>query len=298
MRCSYSRILALNSLALVFAVVLAGCGGGDDPGQLRPVEISQAMQCAMTLGAPTGIRAIPANCGVTQIDGNSHETDQSVIHLYGRSFGSASSGCPPPEFFGPPCFPRFPSSHTVSWNNLTNGTSGAGSSGYGVLGLLNSDWIVFSRSPSDDVAGWSTYSTFTDPAGIALDMGPNTIRVSVSESGRSRAAEITVTRVIDVTPPTVHSVDPIDGGRYVFRVVVFFTEQLDPASVATALQVIDGTGQVAPGTSLYDPLRLTLEWRANPALNGGAACTARLSGVADVAGNTMIDTFEWSFTKI
>jgi hypothetical protein len=127
-------------------------------------------------------------------------------------------------------------------------------------------------------------------------MGANTIRVSVEIQNHSGASNITIIRVADVTPPSVYSVEPEPDGTYYFRVVVSFTEQLDPESITNALQVFDSTGQPATGTTVYDPLKLSLTWRPAPVLSQGAVYTARLSDIADVAGNMMPSPYEWSFT--
>lgn len=46
------------------------------------------------------------------------------------------------------------------------------------------------------------------PIGIPLEMGANIVRVSVSDASLDGATQITVTRVVDVTVPEVHSVEP------------------------------------------------------------------------------------------
>jgi hypothetical protein len=160
---------------------------------------------------------------------------------------------------------------------------------------LDPDWFILPTAVQGS-AGWSTHNALTNSTGIALAMGTNTIRVSVDIQNIRGTNEITVIRIPDVTSPSVYNVEPEPDGIYYFPVVVSFTEQLDPESVTNALQVVDSFGQPATGTTVYDPLKLTLEWRPAQALSRGAAYTARLSDVADLAGNTMIDTYEWSFT--
>lgn len=147
-----------------------------------------------------------------------------------------------------------------------------------------------------NLAGWSTQST-SYPSGIPLQMGANSIRVSVEDADHIGSSDITVTRVVDTTPPSVFAVDPEPDGTYSWRIVVYLGEQLDPQRVAGSLEVFDNNGQPVAGTTVYDPLKLNLEWRPESSLTSGAAYSARLSNIADLAGNTMIAPYEWSFTK-
>lgn len=298
----------MRTLTLVFglfALLAGGCGGGGGDGdgdgdEQGPgaVNITSASSCSIGMEGRGvgGIVKIPANCEVASITGDSFETDQSVIHLFGSSFGPESDNCsdPPLSFDGPICIPIFPGGD-VQWKNLSNGISGVGSIGYNVLGFLNQDWFIISTSVQGNT-GWSTHDVLTDSTGVALAMGTNLIRISVDIQNKSGTDEITVIRIPDVTPPSVYNVDPEPDGIYYFLVEVSFTEQLDPQSVTNALQVFDSNGQPATGMTVYDPLKLTLTWRPTPALSQGAVYTARLSDIADLAGNMMPGTYEWSFT--
>ncbi|MGW8194715.1 MAG: Ig-like domain-containing protein [Desulforhopalus sp.] len=280
----------------LFVLLAVGCGGGGGDGQQpEAVNINSALRCSISMGGfDLGMVPIPANCGVAGIAGGSFETDQSFIHLAGSSFGPESDNCSNPTLTldAPICIPIFPGS-IVHWENLTNGVSGSGSSGYHEIGFWDPDWFIFSTYP--DGAGWSTRNE-SYPAGIPLEMGANSIRVSVDDADNSGINEITVVRVTDVTPPSVYEVDPEPGGTYYFRVLVYFTEQLDPSDVTNTLQVFDSNGTPTPGVTEYDPLKLNLVWRPAAPLSRGAAYTARLSGIADLAGYTMVNPYEWSFT--
>ncbi len=280
----------------LFVLMAWGCGGGgggDDEPVAGAVNITAVLRCSISMSAGSiGVAEIPANCGVAEIAGDSFETDQSVMHLAGSSFAPANDGCPPATLGGPVCIPIFAGSN-VQWENLRNGISGSGSSGYQVVEFMDTGWFTIFSWP--DLAGWSTRNA-AYPAGIPLEMGANLIRVSVDDSNTRGSNEITVTRVADTTPPAVYKVDPEPDGIYQFRVVVYFAEQLDPASVTNALQVVDSDQQPVSGLPVYDPLKLTLVWRPAQTLDPGAAYSARLTGIADLAGNTMIDPYEWSFT--
>jgi hypothetical protein len=226
-----------------------------------------------------------------KIEGGSYVTDQNTIHLSGTSSDPEDTGCPEPTTFDEafiPCLPVSPYNYQMSWTNSTNGASGNG----------QVKFVGFSYSS----VGWSTYDVtgvtigYADPKGIPLEMGSNRVQVTTTNSGLNGNAEITITRVVDVTPPTVHSVDPEPGGTYGWRIVVYFSEQLDPASVITAISVVDDNAQSIAGTSEYDPLKLKVVWRPQSPLIRGSSYTARISGVTDWAPNVMIDTYEWSFT--
>jgi hypothetical protein len=290
------RILAVT---LGFFVLLAvGCGGGgEDEQKSGEVNTTSALRCSINMeGIGYGLVKIPAHCGVVRIDGDSFITDQRVIHLSGSSFGPETDNCSDPSLplAGSICLPIFPGGD-VHWQNLSNGVSGDGSIGYYVIGFLDPDWYFLSTAAQGS-SGWSTHNTFTDSKGIELAMGANSIQISVDIQNNTGTDEITIIRIPDVTSPSVYNVEPEPDGIYYFRVLVFFDEQLDPDSVENALQVIDSLGQPTTGMAVYDPLKLTLEWRPADTLSRGAIYTARLSDIADLAGNKMIATYEWSFT--
>ena len=282
-------------LPALLAFIAAGCGGGGEP-QLGPVNITVASSCSVNVAwaSPLTLQKFPDNCSVWRIDDSNFETDQSVIHLSGSSFAPESNNCPPSSIGGPPCIPVFPGNN-VRWANSSNGVAASGVGGYAVpasLELAEPGWYLVGTI---DWAGWSTQSD-SYRTGIQLQMGANSIRVSVEDADHIGSREITVTRVVDTTPPSVYGVDPAPDGTYYWRIVVYFAEQLDPERVAGSLEVFDSNGQPVAGTIVYDPLKLNLEWWPESSLTGGAAYSARLSNIADLAGNTMITPYEWSFT--
>lgn len=222
-----------------------------------------------------------------KIEGGSYVTDQNTIHLRGISSAVEDDGCPEPTLGlgGPICIPTFPYNYGMSWINSTSGASGNGD-------------VAFIGLPYDPV-GWSTYDPagvtigYADPKGVPLEMGSNTIQINTGNSGLRGNAQITITRVVDVTPPTVHHID-----TYRSRIVVFFSEQLDPASIVSAINVFDINGQPIPGTSEFNPLKLEAIWRPQSNLSPSSSYTAQISGVTDWAPNVMIDPYEWSFTTL
>lgn len=272
--------------------IAAGCGGGGEP-MRGPVNITAASSCSVNMASAVAwsLDKFPDNCPVWQIDGSSFETDQSVIHLSGSSF-APESNCKP-NIGGPPCLPAFPGNN-VRWENNSNGLAGSGAGSYAVLAtvaLPQPGWYLVGTL---EVAGWSTQNA-TYQTGIPLKMGANSIRVSVEDRDHIGSSEITVTRVVDTTPPTVYSVDPAPNGTFYYRVLIYLAEQLDPQRVAGTLEVVDSNGQPVAGAIVYDALKLTLEWRPGASLTPGATYSARLSNIADLAGNTLTTPYAWSF---
>ena len=280
--------LSSNIYLFLCISLLAACGGGGGNNN-QWVEITGASRCA--IGVEVGKSD---NCMGEKIEGGSYVTDQNAIHLFGSSSVTEDDGCPEPTIFGPTCVPTFPYNYGVRWINSSNDASGIGEVAFlGVPGFLG--------FPNEPVR-WTIYDPtsvglgYVDPKGVPLEMGSNTIRVTTTNSGLNGNAEITITRVVDVTPPTVHHVTPEPGGTYNSRVSVYFSEQLDPSSVVSAIIVFDENAQPLPGTIEFDPLKLVVIWRPQSPLIRGSSYTARISDVTDWAPNVMIDLYEWSFT--
>lgn len=271
---------------LIASITLAaGCGGGssDRQDKAQVVTITSASLCAHTVNQEKA-----DNCLVEQIQEGKYETDQIVIHLSGTSPPAEDWGCPEPELTlgGPICVPNYESAYSVEWVNTKNDANGFGDPDF--IGL-QSDGFGF--------VSWRTYDFFntTIGKGVPLEVGPNLIRITTTNSGFVGNAEITVTRIIDVIPPTLHSVVPEPDGTG-SRISVYFREQIDPASLVGAISVVDVSDQLVPGTTEYDAVRLKATWQPLSTLNPGSFYTARVSGITDWAPNTMIAPYEWSFT--
>jgi hypothetical protein len=285
-----TRILG-NFFLLLIVSLTAACGSGDSSDKDNQyVEITSAFRCAISVSGPG---PVPDNCRPEKIEGGSYVTDQNTIHLSGTSPNPEDDGCPEPTNFDEAFIPCggsiFPLNYQMRWTNSTNSASGNGQ-------------VWFVRLFYGSVA-WSTYDVtgvtigYADPNGIPLKMGSNRVQVTTTNSGLNGDAEITITRVVDVTPPTVHSVNPEPGGtESVGGIVIYFSEHLDPASVITAISVVDENNQPVAGTSEYDPLKLKVVWLPQLPLTRGSSYIARIAGVTDWAPNVMIDTYEWSFT--
>lgn len=281
----YFSIAVLISAVHVVSACGSSGGGNDDVEQV--VTVSKASRCAFEV--PAGQ---PDNCMVEEIPGETFVTDQVVIHLSGTAPEAEDDGCPDPGLTlgGPVCAPPpFPVAYGVGWMNESNGASGSGD-------------VRFLIAPLGPVR-WRTYGTldFSNSAigkGIPLDFGPNRIRVTTSNSDLTGNGQVTITRVTDVTPPTVFRVLPEPGATSGSRnrITVYFEEQVDPASLVGAISVFDGMAQPVPGTTDYDPLRLQATWRPDTPLDSASTYSARIAGVTDWAPNVMLAPYDWSFT--
>ncbi len=224
------------------------------------------------------------------MSGDSYVTDQSAMYFFGRSFEPKSESCSDPLFADPSSsIPYLDGGYIINWTNLTNGSSASGSANCmpGIIsGKLTVRWNTFKVLPA---------YLLTYPIGIPLDMGANMVRVSASDASLDGATQITVTRVPDVTVPEVHSVEPVDGETFSFRIVVYFEEQIEPTSVTGALLILDENAQPVVGTTVYDSADLTVSWRPDFALEAGKTYTASVSGVMDLSGNILTTPYQWSF---
>ncbi len=100
----------------------------------------------------------------------------------------------------------------------------------------------------------------------------------------------------DVTPPTITAKSPPSGTTGVsssVNVTAIFSETIQPATLSFVLR--NSINQVVGSLVSYDPNTRTATLNPNSTLAGSATFTATVSGVKDVAGNTMT-TVVWSFT--
>lgn len=210
------RILLLVPLALLFSA----CGNsGSESGNQQPY--------VGTEGPNSGIgRAWISSPSQT---GN-HTTADSTIRLKGGSYTPPGSTCPTWTGVLPPGF-------TVTWCNDLNGRSGP------AFPSLSCVTIV--------IAGWDTGDY------VPLDLGVNTIHVTASDSaGNVGRDKIVVTRILDVTPPTVVSVSPLNGAigvRVDSTPFVTFSEDMNPTTInAASITLTDQAGLPVPATVAYD----------------------------------------------
>ncbi|MGH9041403.1 MAG: Ig-like domain-containing protein [Acidimicrobiia bacterium] len=125
---------------------------------------------------------------------------------------------------------------------------------------------------------------------------------ALSADGRPDPTPAVREWTIDTTPPSVVSVDPADGATGVDVAAVAsasFSEDLDPATVATAFTlVMDSTGMPVAGTVSYDPAARRITFQPESDLLPFVTYRAELAGdvLADVPGNQMEHARTWRFT--
>ncbi len=103
----------------------------------------------------------------------------------------------------------------------------------------------------------------------------------------------------DTIPPRVVSVSPVDGAKDVpvtTEVTVTFSESVDPTTVNIAtFKVMNGDEPVAGAASAGSP---TATFVPADSLEYLTTYTAVVSGVKDMAGNTLGSPYEWEFTTM
>jgi hypothetical protein len=100
----------------------------------------------------------------------------------------------------------------------------------------------------------------------------------------------------DTIPPHATPSTPLNGSSSVARstkVTVAFDEPVQQSTVA--MTVTDPSGGQVQGTISYDSTAHTATFTPNATLAAGTTYTATVSGVKDVAGNTMTAPVSWSF---
>jgi len=103
----------------------------------------------------------------------------------------------------------------------------------------------------------------------------------------------------DTTPPTVTSVNPAAGTTGVATgttVKATFSEPVQAATITTSTFTLATAGATVPATVAYDSASQTATLTPSAALAASTTYTAKVSGVKDIAGNTMTAPFTWSFT--
>jgi hypothetical protein len=157
------------------------------------------------------------------------------------------------------------------------------------------------------VAGAVTYSGVTAVFKPAANLAFNTsytatVTAAVKSVGgvalaASRVWTFTTASAPDTSAPTVSSTVPANAATGVSingNVAITFSEALDPASVTTttvALKV--GTTAVA-GAVAY--AGVTATFTPTQALSASTSYTATVSGVKDLAGNTLAASYAFTFT--
>jgi Bacterial Ig-like domain len=246
---------------LLFLLCACGSGGGGDASP--PPE-------------PTTVGA-----GWVTITGNSaaqdNSTDSPTVGLSGDAFISPMDhGCCSGSAI-------LNTGVTVSWENATTGESGAAAQ------TPQYCWFL------------GTYLCgHTWQATIALVAGNNRIKITATDlHGNIGRATVTVTRIPDVTPPTVDATSPASGATAVASnsfFVVNFSEAMDPATIsASTILLNDSSNNSVNGSVTYSNNFATFTPAAN--LQASTVYTATItSGVKDIAGNALATSYVWTFT--
>ena len=124
---------------------------------------------------------------------------------------------------------------------------------------------------------------------------------ATDSSGNTASATITVTRLVDTTPPTVVSTSPIAAATGVAvnaALVATFNEAMDPASVTTGtITLKDNLNNPIAASVSYDALTLRARLTPSSLLNYSTTYTATLTtGVRDAAGNALAAPYVFTFT--
>jgi len=147
-------------------------------------------------------------------------------------------------------------------------------------------------SPVSDLAYLTTY-TATITTG-ARDLAGNALVSNYVWSFTTGAAP-------DTTPPTVVSVDPLNGATGVAinkKPSATFSEAMDPLTMTTANFTATGPGVTpVPGTVAYDAVNHIATFTPASNLASGTTFTATITtGAKDLAGNALASNFVWTFS--
>ena len=142
----------------------------------------------------------------------------------------------------------------------------------------------------DDVYYWLIELTVTDAAGLSTK-DSSKIFPDRSTGG-------------DVTPPLLSTISPVNGATDIPTgtvVTATFNEAIDPATVTgTTFQLRDAGNNLVPATVSTNSGQITLD--PTSLLAGSTVYTATITGgatgVKDLAGNALANSFSWSFTTV
>jgi hypothetical protein len=155
----------------------------------------------------------------------------------------------------------------------------------------NSGTKTAQLQPTSALAAGASYTA--QVSGVK-DLAGNTLAATYSWSYTTAAAPLA-----DTTPPMVNSTTPANAATNVgtgASVTATFSEALDTTSITGANFTLTGPGGTVGANLSYNPSTNTVLLQPTSALAAGASYTAQISGVKDLAGNTLVGTYSWSFT--
>lgn len=163
--------------------------------------------------------------------------------------------------------------------------------------------------PAGAVDGVVTYvavgrsAVFTPAAELAAGIEYTaTITTGVKDlAGNPLAANMvwtfTTGTAADTTAPTVLFTDPLNNATEVVtnkKVSATFSEPIDPATIIDAnFTIVAGTNPLITGTLAYSGLKAT--FTPTNRLDVNTDYTATIAGIKDLAGNPLLNGYEWSF---
>lgn len=126
--------------------------------------------------------------------------------------------------------------------------------------------------------------------------GNCTIRVRATDAAGHAGEEASVTVFVDVTPPSVAETVPANdavGFDASVSISAVFSEDLNPATVNASTFTVSGVS----GTVTYDAATRTATFTPEGDLADATTYTATVTAaVADLVGNSMNNSYTWSFT--
>lgn len=191
---------------------------------------------------------------------------------------------------------------------LNKKVSAAFSEAMDSLSVVQSFTLTNTTLGGTNVPGTVSYTGITAMFFPTTDFAPNTTytakitRVAKDLAGNTLLADyvwaFTTGPTPDIIRPTVISTDPINNAVDVAldkRVVVTFSEGMDPTSINTQTFTLRNGNTAVVGTVVYNGLTATFTPAAN--LNPATTYTGTVTtGAKDPSGNTLASNYIWTFT--
>jgi hypothetical protein len=219
-----------------------------------------------------------------------------------------------------------PAGASVSSARLRLYVTNASTSGGTINAISNAGWaenITWNTKPTIDGAQLAVLGAVAVNTAIEVDLGgaingngsysfaitlpsanTNTLGYASREnSAAGNRPQLVVatggTAPADTTPPTVSATTPANASSDVSTnasVTATFSEPLDASTVTNANFTLSGPAGAVAANVTYNSGSNSATLQPASALAAGASYTAQLSGVKDLAGNSLASTYSWSFT--